>query len=331
MPPPQWLQRFVVCLEEYGELADYSHHLHAFLEFRESCFINDLRLFHHPVFPNNTDVQVVKNEKGTIKYCTKTDEKPLMYNVSMSLTHDRHQFLDYCQKNANFQLMDPLIFRLYPNYRHFLNKAFDEQQQKARRAAITPFVLPTFCYRSQWAFEVQKWFWNFFNSPLPDRLKQMYVWGPHEMGKSGLIRKHLFCDEPQWFDYIFFAAQEGKFVFEGLDVAFHKVIVMEEMSFHNYNVSILKRLLEGQPVVLDRKGQKARLCTFRGPIILISNVPPPATLDPALRSRFDVVHADHVYHVLRKCIFDPGEDNVMRLQGIFEPWEDQDEDEDDEM
>lgn len=89
------------------------------------------------------------------------------------------------------------------------------------------------------------------------------------------------------------------------DVKFHKLIVMEEIQFHNHNTAVLKRLLEGQIVQLDRKGLPANVCKFRGPVIMISNFPPPLHIDPALLSRFTVIHANTQYFIDDKCIFDP--------------------------
>lgn len=72
--------------------------------------------------------------------------------------------------------------------------------------------------------------------------RQLYLWGPSNVGKSSLVESLIGKVNMK---FVFYPGV-GKFFMQGFDPYFHKFFLFEEFKLHFYPVNMLKRLLEGR-------------------------------------------------------------------------------------
>ena len=91
---------------------------------------------------------------------------------------------------------------------------------------------------------------------------------------------------------------DERFAWEGFDETKFSVMVIDEFDIKEYNISDLKKVLEGKPLIAGQKGSSARRIKLQMPMIFISNLALPDESDKknaryiGLNSRFKVVGTD---------------------------------------
>ncbi|KAK9758453.1 hypothetical protein QE152_g604 [Popillia japonica] len=115
----------------------------------------------------------------------------------------------------------------------------------------------------------------------------LYLYGPTNVGKTCFVSKLIGLHNER---YVYYPSQDVRFFMEGFRENFFKIIVFEEFNVRNFYISMLKRPCEGRTYSYPVKHAPAKLITFRGPVIFISNFH--EILDPALKSRLEIVYAD---------------------------------------
>lgn len=140
-----------------------------------------------------------------------------------------------------------------------------------------------------WAQDVILW-WNKIIRKYVHKNKQLFLYGRSDVGKSSLIERIIGRHNLK---YIFYPGV-GQFFMQSYEPEIHKVIVFEEFNLKFYEMSFLKRLLEGRPFAYPVKGGIDKQISHCGPIIFISNYYP-GEFDTALFARLLLVNAETPY------------------------------------
>lgn len=120
----------------------------------------------------------------------------------------------------------------------------------------------------------------------------MYIWGGTNVGKSTMVERLVGKNNMK---YVFYPGV-GKFVMQGFDPFFHKLIIFEEFNILFYKPSFLKRLLEGRSYSYPVKCGPDSVFYFKGPIIFISNDDIKCHCnDYALLGRLNIINAVQPY------------------------------------
>lgn len=94
-------------------------------------------------------------------------------------------------------------------------------------------------------------------------------------------------------DRIYFP-EIGNFAYAGLKPNYHLCIVFEEFNIHQFDISILKRPLEGMPFTAQIKNKTGKKITWTKPIIMISNYE--LDVEEAIMNRLKINHADSPFY-----------------------------------
>lgn len=148
-----------------------------------------------------------------------------------------------------------------------------------------------------WSMDVCMW-WNKFISSSGCKRKQLYLYGPTNVGKTLLIEKILGRVMLQ---HVYYPGV-GKLFMQEFKPDFHKVILFEEFSYQYCVPSMLKTLLEGRLYSYPVKGAASMLFKFTGPIIFVSNDLDDKT-DDAIKSRLLFVSANEEYWTAERARF----------------------------
>ena len=102
------------------------------------------------------------------------------------------------------------------------------------------------------------------------------------------FENQIFCPTPN----------EKRFAWQDFDAQLHNLVVIDEFEISEYNVTDLKKVLAGESLVVNRKGECSRKIKLKMPMIIISNLPPPAsdvsTQMQGVIQRLKVVRADRL-------------------------------------
>lgn len=102
------------------------------------------------------------------------------------------------------------------------------------------------------------------------------------------FENQIFCPTPN----------EKRFAWQDFDVQLHNLVVIDEFEISEYNVTDLKKVLAGESLVVNRKGECSKKIKLKMPMIIISNLPPPAsdvsTQMQGVIQRLKVVRADRL-------------------------------------
>ncbi|KAK9675184.1 RNA helicase [Popillia japonica] len=278
---------------------EHYYHLHAFLEFREGQNLYEIREFIRAIYDTERiDVQNCRSKKSTIIYVSKEDVN-LLTNIKENDLAFNFQIFKWATRASYYTVVDPFVVRNHNCYKflEIYHTSFKLIESEIRHGGFRKFLKKTQCY-DNWTKLVCKW-WNRFcrsdeggdlfrqdDDPMKKRVA-LYLYGPTNVGKTCFISKLIGLHNER---YVYYPSQDARFFMEGYRENFHKIIVFEEFNLKTFDTSMLKRLCEGRTYSYPVKHAPAKLITFRGPIIFISNFH--EILDPAFRSRLEIVYAD---------------------------------------
>lgn len=274
---------FCVAVEESKVSNKVSYHLHAFLEFASPCYVGDLREYISVVFDGlRCDVQPCRSKKSCLKYISKED-RDLFYNCKLSLLHFNYRAYYWAVNSDSFSFCDSFVMEHRFCYK-FLQSLYNDVKKIKYR--FVNFRVHDMLYGLEWVDKVVLW-WNSFIKSSGYKRQQLYLWGPSNVGKSSFIERLIGkVNMP----YVFYP-DAGNFSFGDFDPAFHQVVLFEEFSLGKYDISLLKRLLEGRVFAASVKGSVPKYIKFTGPVIFVSNFGLNCE-DQALINRLLFVNAD---------------------------------------
>lgn len=262
--------------------------MHIFVEFKVSFYVELLKNFLSTKYESNIDCKPCKSKKTLLKYITKHDKTPL-FNCSSSKFHFNYRIYDWASNTNTFDIEDDFVTD-HRQHLSFLKKYFDSKQKKKILAKNTKLELIQSSPDVLWCIKFCLWFNHFITHEnfLGNKLRQIYLWGPSNIGKSNLIIQSLF-QKSNLEDLAFYPTTKD-FAFNELDLNKHKIIIFEEYTKDDVSMNLLKRLLEGLSCSVQRKHKKSLQFKWKHPIIFTSNYKIEG--DEAFKNRFIVLKAD---------------------------------------
>lgn len=285
----QLIEEFCISLEQYEKSENFNFHIHAFFQFKTPFSIDKLKNFLQDKYISNVDCKPCKSKKSLLVYITKHDKSPLT-NMSTSKFSFVYRLHEWASKVDKFDITDDFVaeHRQSLSYIKHYFEAFKNKQNYRKKIC---FKLIECCSEQIWCVKFCLWF-NYYISNknfLGNKLKQMYLWGPSNVGKSNLLIQSLFR-RTKYRDLAFYPTS-GDFAFNNLDSEKHQIMIFEEYTDGEINMNILKRLLEGLPCSFLRKHKDSITITWKHPIIFTSNYNIGG--DDAFKSRFIVLKASN--------------------------------------
>lgn len=277
---------FCIAVENSKRSDRVSKHLHAFLEFSVPVYVAELREYVDIVMNGaHIDVQASRSKKSTLKYISKEDLY-LLFNCKSSELHFNYRVYEWATSIAYFDYTHPFVVEHRFCYQ-YLRKYYIDHCNKAL-VGFGGFRPYEYLY-ANWADRCIIWWNNIIkNYEMKDR--QLYLHGRSNIGKTSLIEKLIGRNNMK---YCFYPGV-GKFFMQSYNPVIHKVILFEEFDLKLYEMSMLKRLLEGRAQAYPVKCETDKIITHRGPIIFVSNLFP-GDFDQALLNRLLLVNADTPY------------------------------------
>lgn len=271
-----------------------SNHLHCFLELKEKLLLVKVREKVVDFFGEGVhiDVQACRSRRSALKYISKEDRN-VYYNCKQSELHFNKRVFDWASNVTYFSHTDPFVVEHRFCY-NYLQKYFNDL--KFEKFGKFMGFKKVECTYVGWAMECAIW-WNKRIVSTLFKEKQLYLYGPSNVGKSSFVESLIGRHN---MDYVFYPGV-GKFFMQSFREEFHRVILFEEFQYEFHCKSMLKRLLEGRMSAYPVKCGVDKLIKFNGPIIFVSNFE--VIDDDALRNRLFFISADSPFwEALRACL-----------------------------
>ncbi|CAF1067526.1 unnamed protein product [Brachionus calyciflorus] len=260
---------------------------------------------------NGVLVQTVRNEVNYLKYITKFDVKPIFMGILESNLSFYYNTIRWATTNVDFQYTDPHVLN-YPQYYKLLEKVHVNVQNKNKHEKVEklrPFLnVQSEEVQNSWQNEVIIWWNDWIVNGFKHKKHQLFLWGPSNTGKTTFIHSLIkTCVNPpseqEDQDENFYEEQifrptpnEKRFAWQEFDSSLHNITLIDEFDITEYNVTDLKKILSGECLIANRKGQTSQKIQLRMPMIFISNLPPPvndmSTQMQGFRERIKIVKAD---------------------------------------
>lgn len=261
-------------------------HLHAYIKFVNKLKFSEVLDLIQSLFPMcNNNIQRVKSRRNALKYISKEDTM-LYTNIKESELSFFYQLYMFAKRNPIFDHTHPFVVQHCNKY-NFLQK-YHLDFYKLKSLDNCKLVTVTTCPDVNWCKSVSQWYNDWCIRGWHFKKKQLYLYGPPNMGKSSYIRK-ILSSIPS--GNIFIPSLET-FGFQGLDSS-HCLILFDDLYIELFESSLLKNLLQGSQFKIKCKGVPAKTFTFKGPVIFVANT---QLLDPAYKARFLEVLADEAYY-----------------------------------
>lgn len=276
---------YCIALEKSSEKSQVSLHIHAFFELSEKMFVNDVRMYVESLFDGcKIDVQAARSKRNCLIYISKED-MDLLTNVSRSKLNFNYQCYWWARENDCFNVSHPFVMKHRFCYK-FLERVFYTVKQNVSNNFVG--LRPVYSCYMNWTLDVCMW-WNKWYDCFKLKRPALYLYGLSNVGKSTFIERIIGADN---MPYVFYP-DVGKFFMQSFEEKFHKVILFEEFEYKFAVLSLLKRLLEGRSYSYPVKCGVAKMITFKGPIIFVSN--DNDVTDDAMRNRMMFVSASSPY------------------------------------
>lgn len=296
---------YCIAVEKSNTSKRVSFHLHAYLKFSEKFFVDDIRVFLNELYDNNIhfDIQPCRSTKSCLKYISKEDVS-CIFNVKLSDLHFNKRVYDWASSIDRFSAVDPFVVEHRFCYRYLQMYYRDFVVSKIPRYCLTAFP---YAY-ANWTLEVVLW-WNKRINSQKIKQKQLYLYGPSNVGKSTFIERIIGKSRVNVFQ-----PGVGKFFMQDFNPLVHTVILFEEFEIQYHLVGKLKRLLEGRKDVYSVKCESDKEICFKGPIIFISN--DECVHDQALRNRLLFVSAQTPFWEAVQTVLPKEENDANSLDTI---------------
>lgn len=218
-----------------------------------------------------------------VRYCRKSDPAPHAFGVLPEEMNSRvkptEAVVKRIKEGASLnEIRDEFPAMYLRSKRQIVEFHADEQLKKAKHD-LKPWMSVEYRGEDPVTAEVVKWMNENIGKPRIHKQKQLWVWGPTDVGKTSLgnfIKR---------FWTVWDAAYDGKF-FDGFDDNYD-VVVMDEFK-GQYTIQQLNQFVEGTTCILPIKGGFLRK-TRNVPVIVLSNYPPHLCYSKVLAERVETI------------------------------------------
>jgi len=286
----------LVCRESH---TDGGQHFHAVLQTTEPYFTVQVIDYCHIYLPPGgaLDVQVPKAIVHCVHYLFKEDPEPFCFGDDFKKYYPYAKTaLDFVKSDPEYSLLKPFVMNHWTSYK-FLDAAHQEYWQRNAVPlscvdALRPvrqqdpwYTVNEMDFRVMgWTSSVLRWAAYAFVAERTHKMRQLYLYGPPNTGKTTLASAGVD------FDRAFFAGRD-KWWMEGWNSAIHSFIVIDEFDWDHFTCKKeLLKLLAGETYVGNIKGKSPIRFKLNIPVIMITNEDPPE--DAAFNVRVEIVYAD---------------------------------------
>lgn len=307
------------------------YHVHEIFDIINEVYekpkITNRNLVDYSLAQNGVLVETVRNEQTYLKYITKSDTNPLFKGIiddtKLSFYYNA---INWAENTAEFDCADPFVMH-HPQYYKLLERVHSSVQNKKRIKRLKkwlPYYKPLLpCQQGTWQEKVIDWWNDWIINGYKHKKKQLFLWGGSNTGKTRFIRNLIKtsynqqhnqpsqsindendiddsdAEEEEYESQIFCPlANEKRFAWQDFEPNLFNLVLIDEFDINEYNLTELKKVLAGESLIANRKGQSSRKFKLKMPMIIISNVRPPANdLSSQLQGvieRLQVVRADRL-------------------------------------
>lgn len=190
------LVTYCATCENYKTSENHVYHMHIYLKFRKRTYVNDLRNFilDHFLIEREMDVQPAKSTKSILRYITKHDCRPY-FNCSSSAFAISYKITEYLNEvgDKGFDATHPFVKGHYFMHK-YLERAVETRQrqlllEKYKHVVLKPVKRVQDC---NWAMTVVKWWNDFVSKPYEHKKKQLFIYGPPNMGTYSSLKNFRF-------------------------------------------------------------------------------------------------------------------------------------------
>lgn len=290
----------------------------------ERDIIEAIDLNDHEYVNNGILIQTIRNQDNYLKYITKFDTNPIFAGINENRLSFYYNSIKWAQNTSKFDYTDPHVLN-HPQYYKLLEKVHTRIQAQKKQTKIVPLrpFLDEIDEEKQrsWQGIVIQWWNDWIINGYEHKKKQLYLWGKSNAGKTTFILNLIkACMKPLEtednrrneiqedvdYDLDEYCEQQimrptpkdKRFAWQDFDTNLHRIVIIDEFDFGDYDVTDLKKALAGETLVANRKSETAIKIRLRMPIIFISNCEPPKndglTQIQGFNERILVVKADRM-------------------------------------
>jgi Cdc6-like AAA superfamily ATPase len=227
------------------------------------------------------DIQSVRDKLKVIKYITKSDEEPLLHNVSVSIRHFSFRLLDFIRRNRIFHGHSDFV-RQHINYINVIERAHASywNDYELNHSVVRVYDVPS---HIDWVDRVK--------SCIKEG-RHFFLYGTTGYGKSTVVRQ---CLREVFDSSLICYLPCGLSCFEFSNVyGYTKAVVAGDVSFGylKEHRSIYLQLADESTITINPKYDRLRSFVYTGIVIIISNYNVfSVEADSALERRFEVIQA----------------------------------------
>lgn len=219
---------YCVSVEASDRSENYSHHMHAFIEFVKPIYILEICEYLKSVYYNlNVDVRPCRSKSNFFKYISKEDVH-LYTNVKTSSLHFNYRCYKWAESINKFDRTHPFVTEHRFCYR-YLQRYFNDFVKKSASKFHGLRLYGGGDVYSNWMVDVVEW-WNGCVRAVNwgTKRKQLYIFGDTNVGKSTLVEKLI---GKQNMKFVFYPGV-GKFVWVVLTLSFTKLLFLRSLIIH---------------------------------------------------------------------------------------------------
>lgn len=234
-------------------------------------------------------VETVRNVRHYLSYITKEDCSPIFkgFDIRKKLSF-YFRALEWANSQKEYDVTHPFILN-NPQYYRLLGKVHaackkKEAFSRSKHKKLLPIkFVPN--KAQNWHEKVLFWWNDWVINGHSHKKKQLYLFGPSNVGKTSFINRllrdaieqHGEISDIEIENQVFSPApNEQRFAWQSFEPKKHNIIIIDEFHIDEFNINDLKRALAGESFVVNSKYGEQKTISPKIPFILISNYPPPA-------------------------------------------------------
>lgn len=292
----QFCPDFVIGQEAHK---DGGVHFHAIFKTEAACTFDALRDHIVGWLPEAAaiDLRTVKARRSCVRYCCKEDYDPARKGTFFKKDLPfAVECMDWVKENQVYSLIHPFILAHWTSYKFCqqLHTEYWESHSVPAEPASglrqvellgDTFKIGDKLFRNiAWVESVFDWCQDSFVPNRRHKMKQLYMYGTPNCGKTTLINSLIDMDHVYW-------AGRDKWWFENFRVHEHYAVFLDEFNWDTFSCKKeLLKLLAGEPFIANVKGVSPRKINVNIPVIMLTNDEPPT--DAAFLVRVRVVYTD---------------------------------------
>lgn len=277
------VEKFMIC-EEYHQ--DGNKHHHIYVRFSIKQDFQTINNYIEQIYEKHGNYQQARNERNIITYLSKSDDEPLLYNISINNLNFGLRALKWVktaiQEYDDFHYGDKFV-REHPQHYRYLEHLFYEEKNKQINNDFSRHIQPCYSiFQYKYQEEIKEHWNNIINNNLFDnKNKNIYLYGNSNTFKTTTIKELIKNTK-------YFIPDNEPSIYQWQEFNGENIIWIDEFNVNKYNMEKMKIIMDGNEWTTNKKNEKIKKHKFNGIMILSSNYPPPTHV-PGFCERFKIV------------------------------------------